>query len=117
MTPVTGPYITPFPYIATRSPAGLRVAYRQKDWPVEPAGDAERFVAPRVPIYRVVRVLKQVWGFLVDQAVGEFVLTTFDFHFEPIPLWIIFPLLYTDITQSIDLKRNSLCPYSIPIAP
>ncbi len=80
MTPVTGPYITPFPYIATRSPAGLRVADGQKDWPVEPAGDAERFVAPWVPVDRVVGVLKQVWGFLVDQAVGEFVTAVVGVH-------------------------------------
>jgi hypothetical protein len=58
MTPVTGPYITPLPYIATRSPAGLRVAYGQKDGPVEPASDAERFVAPRVPVDRVMGMLE-----------------------------------------------------------
>ena len=80
MTPVTGPYITPFPYIATRSPAGLRVANGQKDGPVEPASDAERFVAPRVPVDRVVRVLKQVWGFFVDEAVGEFVTAVVGVH-------------------------------------
>ena len=77
---VTGPYITPFPYIATRSPAGLRVAYGQKNWPVEPAGDLKRLVAPWVPVDRVVRVLKQVWGFLVDEAVGMFMLAIALFH-------------------------------------
>ena len=55
---MTGPYITPLPYIATRSPAGLRVAYRQKNGTIEPSGDAERFIAPWVPVDRVVCVLK-----------------------------------------------------------
>lgn len=71
---MTGPYITPLPYIATRSPEGLRVAHRQKDRPVVPPGDLERLVTPRVPVDRVMCMLKQVWGFLVDKAVGEFVL-------------------------------------------
>ena len=80
MTPMTGPYITPFPYIATRSPAGLRVANGQKDGPVEPASDAERFVAPRVPVNWIVCMLQQVWGFLVDKAVGVFVTAVVGVH-------------------------------------
>ncbi|KUO96494.1 hypothetical protein ATW55_14660 [Ferroacidibacillus organovorans] len=77
---MTGPYITPFPYIATRSPAGLRVAYGQKDWPVEPASDTERFVAPRVPVDWIMGVLKEIRRFFVDQAVGEFVAAVVGVH-------------------------------------
>jgi hypothetical protein len=77
---VTGPYITPLPYIATRSPEGLRVADGQKNWPIEPASDAERLVAPRVPVDRVMGVLKEIWRFLVDEAVGEFVAAVVGVH-------------------------------------
>ena len=77
---MTGPYITPFPYIATRSPAGLRVAYGQKNGPIEPANDAECFVAPWAPVDWVVGVLEQIWRFLVDQAVGEFVAAIIGVH-------------------------------------
>lgn len=72
MAPMTGPYITPLPYIATRSPEGLRVAHGQKDRSVVPASDFKRFVAPRVPVDRVVCMLQQVWGFLMNETIGEF---------------------------------------------
>ena len=58
MAPVTGPYITPFPFIATRSPEGLRVADGQKDRAVIPPGNFEGFIAPWVPVDRVVSVLE-----------------------------------------------------------
>ena len=54
---MTGPYITPFPFIATRSPEGLRVADGQKDRTIVPPGDLEGLVAPWVPVDRVVGVL------------------------------------------------------------
>ena len=77
---MTGPYITPLPYIATRSPAGLRVADGQEDRPVVSPSNLKGLVAPRVPVDWVMGVLKQVWGFLVDQAVGEFMFVAVGFH-------------------------------------
>lgn len=57
---VTGPYITPFPFISTRSPEGLRVADGQEDRPVVSPGDFEHFVAPGVPVDWIVSVLKEI---------------------------------------------------------
>ncbi len=80
MTPVTGPYITPLPYIATRSPEGLRVAHGQKDGPVISPGDLEGFIAPWIPIDGIMGVLKQIWGLFVNQAIGGLMLAILRFH-------------------------------------
>lgn len=79
---MTGPYITPLPYIATRSPEGLRVAHRQKDRPIVSPGYFERFVTPRVPVDGIVGVLQQIWRLLVDEAIGEFVVAVVGIHGE-----------------------------------
>ena len=38
----------------------------EKDWLVGLLGGLEGFLAPRVPVHRVMRVLKEVGGFFLD---------------------------------------------------
>ena len=77
---MTGPYITPFPYIATRSPAGLRVAYGEEYSLGFTGRFLKRLWPPRIPVDRVMCVLQEIGGFLVVEAVGVFMLVIALFH-------------------------------------
>ena len=69
-----------YAYTATRSPARLRIADGE-EYCLRFAGVFLKCLwAPWVPVNRVVGVLLQVWGFLVDETVGVFMLTVVGLH-------------------------------------
>ena len=53
------------------TPVACRIPNGQKDRLVFGAGAGERFWTPRVPIHRIVGMLKQIRRFFGGKAVGE----------------------------------------------
>ena len=53
------------------TPVAGGIANAQQDWLVLGAGALNRFLAPRIPIDRIMRVLAQVWAAAVSQRIAE----------------------------------------------
>ena len=62
------------------TPMTGRVADRQKDRFVFPTRFFERFLAPRIPIDRIMRVLKKIRRLLARESIGVFRVSRLNFR-------------------------------------